>query len=90
MNIAGCKEGTVMSTVTDTVNNTVTEVDPMSWAEMEFGTCELGDKRRTKRLIKLGAQVLARPDGSSPTQTESWGDCKAMYRFMSCEDGCAV
>lgn len=58
------------------------DVNPGSWAESEFGTCELGDRRRTQRLVKVGAQVLARPDGTSPEQTESWADCKALYRLM--------
>ncbi len=62
------------------------DVHPESWAEMEFGACDLGDRRRTRRLIKVGAQALARPDGTSPEQTESWADCKALYRLMDCED----
>lgn len=62
------------------------DVNPGSWAEMEFGTCELGDRRRTQRLVKVGAQALARPDGSSPEQTESWADCKALYRLMDCDE----
>lgn len=61
------------------------DVNPMSWAELEFGACELGDRRRTQRLVKVGAQALARPDGSSPEQTESWADCKALYRLMDCD-----
>lgn len=62
------------------------DVNPVSWAEMEFGTCELGDRRRTRRLVKVGTQVMARPDGTSPEQAESWGDCKALYRLMSCDE----
>ena len=62
------------------------ELDPCEWAEREFSDCELGDRRRTRRLIKAAAQALARPDGSTPDQAESWGDCKAVYRLMSCED----
>jgi len=62
------------------------DVEPMSWAELEFGTCKLGDQRRTQRLVKVGAQTLARPDGTSPEQTECWADCKALYRLMDCEE----
>ncbi len=29
-------------------------LDVAQWAEQQFGACELGDKRRTKRLVKLG------------------------------------
>ncbi|MCA8993801.1 MAG: transposase [Planctomycetaceae bacterium] len=61
-------------------------LEPISWALSEFGDCQLGDARRTRRLVKVGAQMLARPDGTSPEQTESWADCKALYRLMDCED----
>lgn len=61
-------------------------VDPLEWAHMEFSECQLGDQRRTQRLIKAAAQVLARPDGSTPQQAESWADCKALYRLMDCDD----
>ena len=41
---------------------------------MEFSECELGDQRRTNRLVKAASQVLARPDGSTPRQIESWNE----------------
>ncbi len=52
------------------------------WAEQQFGSCKLGDKRRTKRVVKLAAQAAAMPDASTPRQTESWADCKAAYRLF--------
>lgn len=61
-------------------------LETKEWAEVTFGTCELGDVRRNRRLIKLAEQVAARPDGSTPEQTESWGDCKAAYRLFNQED----
>ena len=62
------------------------DVVPPVWAAMEFSACELGDQRRTRRLIKAAEEVLARPEGSTPDQFESWSDCKALYRLMDCED----
>jgi hypothetical protein len=56
------------------------EIEP--WAEQQFGACELGDTRRTKRIVKLAAQVAAKPDASTPQQTEHWADCKAAYRLF--------
>jgi hypothetical protein len=56
------------------------------WASQEFNDCELGDQRRNKRLMKLAVQVAARPDGSTPDQTESWGDLKAAYRLFDADD----
>ena len=60
--------------------------DPQTWAEREFGACELGDRRRNKRLIKLAAQVAARPDGRTPDQLETWADLKAAYRLFDTDD----
>jgi len=62
------------------------ELDPQDWAHSEFSECQLGDQRRTRRLITSATQVLSRPDGTTPDQTESWGDCKALYRLMDCQD----
>jgi len=35
-----------------------------SWAEHEFGDCELGDKRLTRRLVKIARDQAAQPGGS--------------------------
>lgn len=58
------------------------ELDPMKWAEQQFGRCELGDQRRTRRAVQFAAQIAAAPDGSTPAQTESWADLKAAYRLI--------
>ena len=60
--------------------------DAQSWADREFGECQLGDRRRNKRLMKLAVQVAARPDGGTPDQTETWGDLKAAYRLFDADD----
>lgn len=62
--------------------------DTQIWAERNFGSCQLGDLRRNRRLIKLAIQQAARPDGSLPDQTETWGDCKAAYLLFDTEDIC--
>src|SRR5258708_18001474 len=61
-------------------------LDPQSWSAAQFSDCILGDARRNQRLIKVAMQMAARPDGSTPDQTESWADCKAAYRLFSEED----
>ena len=61
-------------------------LDVSQWAEQQFGTCELGDKRRTKRLVKLANQVAMKPDAATPKQTENWADCKAAYRLVNQEE----
>ena len=60
-------------------------LDVAQWAEQQFGACELGDKRRTKRLVKLATHVAMKPDAATPKQTENWADCKAAYRLVNQE-----
>lgn len=62
------------------------ELDINAWAEQNFGACQLGDARRTKRAVTLAAQAASHPDGSTPAQTETWGDCKAAYRLFDQDD----
>jgi hypothetical protein len=58
-------------------------LDVAEWASQQFGACELGDARRTKRLVKLAKQMATKPDASTPQQTETWADCKAAYRLFA-------
>ena len=58
----------------------------MEWAQLNFGTCELGDKRRTKRLVKVATQVANNPSASFPDQMETWGDLKAAYKLFNAKD----
>lgn len=52
------------------------------WAEEQFGRCELGDYRRTRRAVEVAAAFAADPSGSTPHQTENWADLKAAYRLF--------
>lgn len=52
------------------------------WAELHFGHCELGDKRRTQRLIQVAADVASNPSASLPDQMATWGDVKAAYNLF--------
>jgi hypothetical protein len=61
-------------------------LDVDQWAVEQFGDCNLGDKRRTKRAVHYAAQVASNPSGSTPDQTEDWNDCKAAYRLFNEED----
>jgi hypothetical protein len=56
------------------------------WAMEQFGEAELGDARRTKRLVKLATQMAAHSDGSIPQQTGTIADMKATYRLFAEED----
>ena len=46
--------------------------DPLAWAQETFGEVELGDPRRTRRLVRVAAQVAADPQGSLPREMLGW------------------
>ncbi|MDA1052449.1 MAG: transposase DNA-binding-containing protein [Planctomycetota bacterium] len=56
------------------------------WAQMNFGTCELADKRRTRRLVELAAEVANNPAASFPDQMPTWSDLKAADHLFDCGD----
>jgi hypothetical protein len=60
-------------------------MDPAAWAQAHFGEAQLGDKRRTRRLVRLAAQIAADPSASLPEATAEWGDLKAAYRLLDNE-----
>ena len=62
------------------------ELDVDLWAEQQFGTCDLGDARRTRRAVRTAALFAADSSGSTPEQTETWGECKAAYRLIDNAD----
>jgi len=55
------------------------------WAQLNFGSCDLGDKRRTKRLMQVAQQFANNPSASFPDQNELWKDLKAAYRLFDCD-----
>ena len=60
--------------------------DTQMWTQTNFARAELGDVRRTKRLMILAAQVAADPSASLPEQTGTWNDLRAAYNLFDCED----
>ncbi len=54
----------------------------MSWARQEFENLELGDARRTQRLIQLVDDLSAQPTGSIPLACGGWAETKAAYRLL--------
>jgi hypothetical protein len=51
------------------------------WAEEEFGDANLGDPRRTRRLIAIATARAQRPSASLPQSFEDKAGLKAMYDF---------
>ena len=60
--------------------------EPEAWVEQQFDECELGDRRRNKRLMSFALQMVAKPDSSTLEQAESLSDVKAVYRLFNEED----
>lgn len=53
-----------------------------TWAEDEFGDADLGDVRRTARLVQLASVLGAQPSASLPEATDDAASLKAAYRFF--------
>ena len=53
--------------------------NPHAWAEQTFGAVELGDRRRTRRLVAAAAQIATHP-GKPFTQIFDWNQLRGFYR----------
>jgi len=60
--------------------------DRDEWAASQFAAADLGDRRRTKRLVRLAAMMAGNSSGSIPQQTGGGADMKAAYRLFAAED----
>lgn len=55
---------------------------PTEWAESEFGTADLGDRRLGRRLVEVGRDFYARPQANIPEASQSRARTKAAYRLL--------
>lgn len=58
----------------------------MSWAQTEFKTINLGDKRLDRRLMLLAERLADRPTDSIPGACKGWAETQAAYRFLAQEE----
>ena len=58
-----------------------TFLDPAEWAQQEFGSVDLGDPRRTKRLVRSAELLSTRPSGSLPQRLD-WNELRGFYRLV--------
>jgi hypothetical protein len=63
--------------------NTETLQNAEEWAVETFGVAELGDVRRTDRLVKLASALGENPSVSLPASMNNWADRHAAYQFLS-------
>jgi Transposase DNA-binding len=59
--------------------------DARQWAEEQWSTCDLGDRRRTRRAVALGVKMAEHSDRSLPRQMAGMADLKAAYRLLDSE-----
>src|SRR6266542_4415829 len=61
-------------------------LDATSWAITEFADADLGDLRRTQRLVQLAHALAQRPGAALPEACGSGAMLKAAYRFFTNDD----
>lgn len=60
--------------------------EPNLWAEQQFSKSDLGDPRRTARLVKLAATLANEPGKSLVSVSQSPADMEGAYRFIRNEN----
>ena len=57
-----------------------------SFGEVNFGNAQLGDKRRTDRLVRTADLMCRRPGGSLPQKLHCPNDLRGAYRLFQCDE----
>jgi len=57
-----------------------------SFGMRNFGNLDLGDQRRTKRLVALADGMCRHPGGTLPDKFSKPAELKAFYRLMKCKN----
>jgi hypothetical protein len=61
---------------------TTTLLEPAQWAHSQFSSAQLGDRRRTQRLVKIATNLAYGSSGTLPQAFPLWKELKAAYRFF--------
>jgi hypothetical protein len=66
------------------------EVTSLALARRHLGSAQLGDRRRTERLVKTAAHILAHPGTAGaattlPQKLPDWADLMGLYRLAAAE-----
>lgn len=56
------------------------------WAEQQMSEVNLGDCRRTERLVTVTMRLAQNPNGTLPTTFTEWKDLRAAYRLFAEDD----
>src|SRR3712207_787885 len=57
-------------------------LQPELWAEQNFGSACLGERRRTRRLVACAARAAQRPGGSLPQMMQDPAALDGLYRLV--------
>ena len=60
-------------------------MDLQSFGQSNFGGLDLGDARRTKRLVALAGRMSRHPGGTLPDKLPNPSDLRAFYLLMDCD-----
>ena len=55
-----------------------------TFGELNFGGAQLGDARRTKRLLRVADAIARHPGGSLPEKMGTPAELEALYHLMKC------
>lgn len=55
----------------------------LTFGQQNFGTAQLGNRTRTKRLVQLADQILQHPGGTLPDKLSRPADLRALYRMVN-------
>jgi hypothetical protein len=58
--------------------------DARTWAEHQFGTAQLGDRRRTRRLVHSAMKIALHPEKSF-NQVFNWNELRGFYHLCDCD-----
>ena len=53
------------------------------WAAQQWAHVDLGDQRRTRRAVDIGAKMAAQPEASLPNQMGSRAALRGAYRLLN-------
>lgn len=53
------------------------------WAQQQFSNAQLGDLRRSKRVVKVAQALVENEGGTLPGALPDWAQLKAAYRLLS-------
>ncbi len=57
-------------------------ISARDWSSAQWGRSDFGDKRRTERAVKMGAELVSRSGSSLPKQMVDSANLKGAYRLL--------